>query len=58
MTGKMNEQTQDFIRTHRHEDVRKLALKRPPEGVNLHAALQQIEGRQTAEKKLDRKSVV
>lgn len=52
MTGKMNEQTQDFIRTHRHEDVRKLALKRPPEGVNLHEALQQIEGRQTAGKKL------
>lgn len=32
--------------------MRKLALKRPPEGVDLHAALQQIEGWQIAERKL------
>lgn len=48
----INEETQAFIRDHCHDDVRKLALKRAPEGVDLRQALQQIEGRQMAEKKL------
>lgn len=48
----MNEETLAFVRLNRHEDVRRLALKRPPEGVDLRLALQQIEGRQAAEKKL------
>ena len=44
----LDEKTQDFIRTHREEDVRRLALKPAPENVDLRMALQQIEGWQTA----------
>ena len=43
---------QDFILAHRHDDVRWLALRRSPEGVDLRWCLQQIEGRQLAEHKL------
>ena len=48
----LDEKTQDFIRTHREEDVRRLALKPAPENVDLRMALQQIEGWQTARRKL------
>lgn len=48
----LDEKTQDFIRTHREEDVRRLALKPAPENVDLRMALQQIEGWQTAIRKL------
>ncbi len=45
--------TLQFIRQHAADDVRQLALRRSvPEGVDLAAALQQIEGRQTARRKL------
>ena len=47
-----NDVTRDFIRTHADVDVRRLALRTPPTGVNLHWALQQIEGRQLAARKL------
>lgn len=49
----LNEATQDFIREHRDDDVRALALRtlsRPD--IDLTAALQQIEGRQLARRKL------
>lgn len=43
----------DFIRRHAQDDVRKLALKRPDSSnVDLKEALTQIEGYQTARKKL------
>lgn len=43
----------DFIRRHAQDDVRKLALKRPDSpNVDLKEALTQIEGYQTARKKL------
>lgn len=48
----INEKTRDFILRNRQEDVRKLALKKAPEGVDLAMALQQIEGWQTAVRKL------
>ncbi|MDE7378878.1 MAG: class I SAM-dependent methyltransferase [Paraprevotella sp.] len=48
----INEKTRDFILRNRLEDVRKLALKKAPEGVDLPMALQQIEGWQTAVRKL------
>lgn len=48
----INEQTLDFIRRNRLGDVRELALKKAPEGVELPLALQQIEGWQTARRKL------
>ncbi len=48
----INEKTLDFILRNRLEDVRKLALKKAPEGVELPMALQQIEGWQTAARKL------
>ncbi|MBP3472730.1 MAG: hypothetical protein J6K41_10950 [Paraprevotella sp.] len=48
----MNGQTLDFIRRNRLGDVRELALKKAPEGVELPLALQQIEGWQTARRKL------
>lgn len=48
----LDEKTQDFIRTHREEDVRRLALKPAPENVDLRMTLQQIEGWQTARRKL------
>ncbi|MBQ8969590.1 MAG: hypothetical protein IJ064_07665 [Bacteroidaceae bacterium] len=41
-----------FILQHRETDVRRLALSRPPEGVDLHWCLQQIEGWQLACRKL------
>jgi len=41
-----------FIRQHREEDVRKLALGKVPEGVDVRWCLQQIEGWQLARKKL------
>ncbi len=48
----INQQTLDFIAAHANEDVRKLALKGAPEGVDLPFALDQIAGRQTARRKL------
>lgn len=48
----LNEETLSFIHKNRDADVRTLALRRAPEGVDLTAALQQIEGRQTAARKL------
>ena len=49
----MNEATQEFIRQHREEDVRLLALKGKSRGeVDLPLALQQIAGWQTARRKL------
>ena len=49
----INEKTQEFIRRHENDDVRKLALQGggDPE-VDLPMALQQIAGRQTARRKL------
>lgn len=44
--------TEQFILDNASADVRHLALQRPPEGVDLRWALQQIEGRQTAKRKL------
>ncbi|MBP5514870.1 MAG: hypothetical protein J6Y04_08875 [Bacteroidaceae bacterium] len=43
---------EEFIRLHREEDVRRLALTRAPEGVDLKWCLQQIEGWQIARRKL------
>jgi len=52
-TQKLIELTnEEYIRMHREEDVRRLALKRGPEGVNHKWCLQQIEGWQLACKKL------
>lgn len=49
----MNEQTLDFIRQHRNDDVRKLALQGAKGSeTDLPMALQQIAGWQTARKKL------
>lgn len=49
----MNEVTKQFIRAHRTEDVRRLALSgAKAEGVDMAFALQQIAGWQTARKKL------
>lgn len=49
----MNEQTQDFVRKHREDDVRRLALKGAgAPDVDLPVALQQIAGWQTARRKL------
>ncbi len=45
---------EEFIFLHRNEDVRQLALKKVPEGVELRFCLQQIEGWQTACSKLPR----
>ena len=50
--GTLNKETQDYIIAHIHEDVKKLALQSAKSGVDLHSALQQIEGYQTAAKKL------
>lgn len=48
-----HQDTWDFIRRHAQDDVRKLALKRPDSpNVDLKEALTQIEGYQTARKKL------
>ena len=43
---------EEYINKHRDEDVRSLALKKVPEGVDAHWCLQQIEGWQLARKKL------
>lgn len=48
----MNEATQDFIREHRNDDVRQLALQARQEEVDLVFALDQIAGWQTARRKL------
>lgn len=45
---------EDFILQHRTEDVRQLALRRVPEGVDHTWCMQQIEGWQLARKKLPR----
>lgn len=49
----INQETIDFIRTHRHDDVRTLALQasKYPE-VDMNEALVQIAGRQIAERKI------
>ncbi len=53
MSMDITPQTIDFIRIHRDSDVRKLALSAgKPVGVDLQFALNQIEGRQTARRKL------
>ena len=43
---------ESFISLHRSDDVRHLALEPVPEGVDIKYCLQQIEGWQTAQKKL------
>ena len=43
---------EEFIRLHRLDDVRRLALSRAPEGVDMRWCLQQIEGWQVARRKL------
>lgn len=49
----MNEQTKLYVRQHADDDVRQLALRGCREsGVDLPLALQQIQGRQTARRKL------
>ena len=45
---------QEYIQQHIDDDVRELALKPVPQGIDLHWCLQQIEGRQHAVKKLPR----
>ncbi len=45
---------EEYIRLHREEDVRQLALRKAPEGVNRQWCLQQIEGWQLARRKLPR----
>lgn len=48
----LNAATLEFIHAHANDDVRQLALRRVPAGVNLREALTQIEGRQLAACKL------
>lgn len=43
---------EDFIKQHIDEDVRRLALQKTPEGIDITWCLQQIEGYQLARKKL------
>ena len=45
---------EEYILQHRQDDVRNLALKKGPEGVDMVWCLQQIEGWQLAQKKLPR----
>ena len=49
----LNEATRQFVSQHAHDDVRRLALRgcKDP-GVDITLALQQIQGRQTARRKL------
>ena len=47
-----NAATSDFILRHADDDVRQLALRPVPAEVDLRAALQQIEGRQLAARKM------
>lgn len=49
---------EEFIKQHRHDDVRTLALRRAEEGVDIKWCLQQIEGWQKACEKLPRWSQV
>ena len=54
----LNEETRNYILKHADEDVRKLALKMPADDrIDVRMALQQIEGRQIARKKLPAWSV-
>ena len=48
----MNEQEKQFIHSHLNDDVRKLALSKTPDGVDLRFVLEQIDGRQRAKTKL------
>ena len=48
----MNEQEKQFINSHLNDDVRKLALSKTPDGVDLRFVLEQIDGRQRAKTKL------
>lgn len=52
MVQEFSPENEQYIRQHRTHDVRALALKRAPEGVDVKWCLQQIEGWQTAQKKL------
>lgn len=55
----INEPTQEYIRQHATEDVRKLALQGTKDSeVDMTVALQQIAGRQTARRKLPSWAVV
>ena len=45
---------EQYIQTHKEDDVRRLALAKHPEGIDLQYCLQQIEGWQTARRKLPR----
>lgn len=47
-----NQETQSYISIHRLDDVRQLALKARPDGVDIRYALEQIAGWQTARQKL------
>lgn len=49
---------EEFIKQHRHDDVRALALRKAEEGVDIKWCLQQIEGWQKACEKLPRWSQV
>ena len=44
--------TEEFIQLHRTDDVRDLALRTPPQGVDLHESLVQISGWQKSRTKL------
>lgn len=48
----INTETAAFVEAHSDDDVRQLALGKVPEGVDLQLALNQIDGRQRARKKL------
>lgn len=48
----LNDLTRQFIQDHLHDDVRSLALRHAPQGVDHRLALQQIEGWQLASKKI------
>ena len=50
----MTAETQAFVRAHLHDDVRTLALRATPAGVDRTEALRQIAGWQTASHKLPR----
>lgn len=50
--SELSAETREFIRTHRNDDVRRLALGNYLQGVDMRAALVQIAGRQAASVKL------
>lgn len=52
MPMELDELTLAFVRNHLEDDVRRLALGTPPQGVNLPQALRQIAGYQIARKKI------